>query len=224
MLWTRTSRSHHISGPVHQVSVLVVLDGGACPGALLGARCSVSHQSSGVSRVRADAASPADITPTRTSHMPRRAPRDRHDPSSVVPNNQTMERLPVRQATIGMCVVHAVRGQTGGRCGRGTQRAPELRQPRAPACSRLRAGLRTRTGTWAGTGSGAGTWDPPKKFTPPLSYVTFKISRTLGCYRITVSTRTSLITLSRLLTVVQAYVKLRLRLDRENNFIQKSDM
>lgn len=35
-------------------------------------------------------------------HMPRRARHDRHDPSSVVPNNQTMERLPVRQATFGM--------------------------------------------------------------------------------------------------------------------------
>lgn len=33
-VWTRTSRSHDISGPVDQMSVLVVLDGGACPGAL----------------------------------------------------------------------------------------------------------------------------------------------------------------------------------------------
>lgn len=144
---------------------------------LHGAGSSVSHQSSGVSRDRAAAASPADITPTRTSHMPRRAPRDRHDPSSVVPNNQTMERLPVRQATIGMCVVHAVRGQTGGRCGRGTRRASELGQPRAPACSRLRG--RTRDADWDQDRNGCRNWDPPRKFSPPLSFVTFTISHIL---------------------------------------------
>lgn len=91
LVWTRTSRSHDIAGPVHQVSVLVVLDGGACPGALQvsprAGRVAAGHAAS------ASASAAASVPASRAAHshsvdMPRRAHRDRHDPSSVVPNNQ----------------------------------------------------------------------------------------------------------------------------------------
>lgn len=109
MLWTRTSRSHDISGPVEEVSVLVVLDGGACAGALQVAAAGVRvHRRAGSARI-----APRTHRTHRHRHHHQhqhqhhatchgeRATRP-HDPSSVVPNNQTMERLPVRQATFGM--------------------------------------------------------------------------------------------------------------------------
>lgn len=100
-MWTRTSRSHDISGPVDQMSVLVVLDGGACPGALHAPaprRRRRQHEPHEPHR----AAQTSRHSHTHHATCTESAPRDPHDPSSVVPNNQTMERLPVRQATIGM--------------------------------------------------------------------------------------------------------------------------
>lgn len=128
-MWTRTSRSHDISGPVDQMSVLVVLDGGACPGAL---HAPAPHR-------RPPPHEPHAPQMSRHSHThhatcTESAPRDPHDPSSVVPNNQTMERLPVRQATIGM-VCRRYMLLEGGRVAlRSDLRAAErgLGRPRAP--------------------------------------------------------------------------------------------
>lgn len=140
-MWTRTSRSHDISGPVDQMSVLVVLDGGACPGALQ----APAPRRRRPSRVREPPHTPAppDDTP-HASTCTESAPRDPHDPSSVVPNNQTMERLPVRQATIGM-VCRRYMLLEGGRVGAAEPAGGRPRRAQRSAARSRRA---------AGTGTG----------------------------------------------------------------------
>lgn len=141
MLWTRTSRSHDISGPVEEVSVLVVLDGGACSGALQGGagpsrrqrgRGSTSSRGGRAGSTAQHSTAPrSHRTHHATPHATENAPRDRHDPSSVVPNNQTMERLPVRQATIGMVCRTCCYRADGWRCGAATGRQAGARPPAA---------------------------------------------------------------------------------------------
>lgn len=128
MLWSRTSRSHDISGPVEQVSVLVVLDGGACPGALHAPRPHPSGRQGGGGRVAQSTR--ASTAPHRTEdaphaprHMPRRA---RHETATtrvvLYPTIRQWNGCPSDKRQLVWCVVHAVRGQTGGRCGGGSER------------------------------------------------------------------------------------------------------
>lgn len=166
-----------------------------------GAGSSVSHQSSGVSRVRA--------APHCQQTSRQRAPATCHGERHTIATTRVVLYPTIRQwngcpsdKRQLVCVSYMLfRGQTGGRCGRGTRRASELRQPRAPACSRL--GGRTRDKDRDKDRNGCRRQEQTEELHSAAFFRHFhKISHTLGCYRITVSTRTSLITsLSRLLTV-----------------------
>lgn len=139
MLWSRTSRSHDISGPVEQVSVLVVLDGGACPGALHAPRPHPSwgRCEEGSCRTRCHRTAPhrtAPDAPHAPRHMPRRA---RHETAKtrvvLYPTIRQWNGCPSDKRQLVWCVVHAVRGQTGGRCGGGSERPSRTPRPFAAA-------------------------------------------------------------------------------------------
>lgn len=150
MLWTRTSRSHDISGPVEQVSVLVVLDGGACSGALQAPspRPRPHGQGSAQGRGPSHAPSPHSTAPKthRTHHATchgERA-RDRHDRVVLYPTIRQWNGCPSDKRQLVWRVVHAVRGQTGGRSGDDSGRPS--RAPRPPAAAGRGAGRDFRDG------------------------------------------------------------------------------
>lgn len=117
MLWTRTSRSHDISGPVDEVSVLVVLDGGARAGTLQVAP--PPPESPG----RHEPPRAARAAPT--SHHAPQAPRHKHEERHAIattrvvlyPTIKQWNGCPSDKRQLVLCVVHAVRWRTGGRCG-----------------------------------------------------------------------------------------------------------
>lgn len=100
MVWTRTSRSHDISGPVQQVSVLVVLDGGACPGALQG---------------RAGSTAPPPPPRHTPHHATSKAESATFATTRVVlyPTIRQWNGCPSDKRQLVWSVVHAVKGRTG---------------------------------------------------------------------------------------------------------------
>lgn len=140
-MWTRTSRSHDIAGPVHQMSVLVVLDGGACPGALQAPRRSRRGQARSGPRPRR--------TPTPRAQTSRQSHGERHAIATtrvvLYPTIKQWNGCPSDKRQLVWCVVHAVKGRTGGRCGRPGGR------PSGPARAPAHGLVRT-----VGSGSGPG--------------------------------------------------------------------
>lgn len=115
MVWTRTSRSHDISGPVHQVSVLVVLDGGACPGALQGRRRHAAAPPAAHQRADTPPRQHANTPSRHTSHS---GERHAFATTRVVlyPTIRQWNGCPSDKRQLVWCVVHAVKGRTGGLC------------------------------------------------------------------------------------------------------------
>lgn len=143
MMWTRTSRSHDIAGPVHQVSVLVVLDGGACPGAL---QAPTPMPPPGAKPPHATAAH----APSRHTHATSHGERHAIATTRVVlyPTIRQWNGCPSDKRQLVWCVVHAVKGRTGGRCG------PRWREPEAARgrWARAPAGKRSPFAGRAGAG------------------------------------------------------------------------
>lgn len=145
--WTRTSRSHDISGPVHQVSVLVVLDGGACPGALHAPAAAAGSGSRGTSSTAHSHTRRAKTSRTHQPHATESATRSPRP--ELCCTQQSNNGTVARQTSDNWYGVSSMllRGRTGGRCGRGATSARAL-LGRPPA-------LRARPGA-GGLGPGTG--------------------------------------------------------------------